>query len=127
MKLQFLAPLALTIAWLGGTIPVSADHQRPRYSRSDSGRRDEALENRAQSISRRAHDLYNRGSLSRDHLERTLAKLDRVIDDVDGNGRISNDRFQSHMRWMSQVEDTMHEWSRADSGRGERGRRLRRR
>src|SRR5688500_20168614 len=111
MKLKLMAPLALAIALLVGTAPVLADHERPRYRRTDGARRDVELEERARSISRRAHELYKRDRLSRDHLERTLAKLERVFDDVDRNGRVSNDRYHADMRVMAQIEDTPTEWS----------------
>lgn len=140
MKLKWLVPTIGALAIIG-TLSVPAEAQRrsplrPDYDRRDyqrndrwdyqrndrrygvSNARERNMAQRANAIERRARDLYRSGRLSRDHLERTLDKLNRVQYDADRRGVLSRDRVQANMRYLNQVENTLNEWSRADSRGG---------
>jgi hypothetical protein len=75
------------------------------------------LDRRADQIAQRARNLHRNGRLSRDHMERTLEKLQRVRSTVRNNSRIDDRRFQADIRWLDQVERTMEQWSRAHTNR----------
>ena len=137
MKRKWFVPV-LGILALIGTLGVPAEAQRRSPLRPDSQRRnyqrntrpsgatsarERQMVQRANAIGLRARQLHRNGRLSREHLNRTLDKLKRVQNDANRPGRLSNDRIQANMRYLNQVENTLQEWSRADS----RGGRVRRR
>jgi hypothetical protein len=144
MKLRTLIiPATLSLAVLGAAVAPATAAPRDRraadlyrgagvfdYNRSDSrydysdryDRRDrryndrdsDGLIRRADQVRREANRLYESGRLSRDHRDRTIDKLDRVYSS--GRG-VSGSRHRADMEWIEDVRETMHEWSRADSGR----------
>jgi hypothetical protein len=124
MKLKWLAPAlgALTIIGLTGA-PAEAGHDS-RW-RPNSGYRQRTLEttrsrqlgSRADAIARRARELHRQGRLSADHRDRTIDKLERVRSDARDGDRESRDRIQANDRYLDQVENTLNEWTRADSRR----------
>lgn len=130
MKRSWIAPAALALSVMGiAAVPASAQPkakyvQYNRYRtrgldvRTDS-RKQEMLDRAAQ-IRRRARDLFESGRLSRDHYDRTLAKFDRIREDARERDVIRGDRARANMDYLDQVENTMMEWSRADSGRRRR-------
>jgi len=127
MKRLWIAPAALALSFMGiAAVPASAqsraqyvqynrDRTRNLDLRTDS--RKQELLDRAAQIRRRARDLYESGRLSRDHYQRTLVKFDRIRDDTRERDVLRMDRFRANMDYLDQVENTMNEWSRADSGR----------
>jgi hypothetical protein len=86
--------------------------------RTDS--RKQELVDRAAQIRRRARALFESGRLSRDHYDRTLVKFDRIREDTRERDVLRADRFRANMDYLDQVENTLNEWSRADSGRRRR-------
>lgn len=130
MKRMWIAPAAFLLSSIGfAALPASAEPPSPRVQyvqnyryrtrdldvRTDT-RKQEMLDRAAQ-IRRRARELHDSGRLSRDHYDRTLAKFDRIQDDARGRDVLRADRFRANMDYLNQVENTMMEWSRADSGR----------
>lgn len=126
MKHLWIAPAALALSVMGSVaVPANAQPraqlvQYNRYRTRDldvrtDSRKQEMLDRAAQ-IRRRARDLYESGRLSRDHYDRTLAKFDRIRDDTRERDVLRADRFRANMDYLDQVENTMMEWSRADSG-----------
>lgn len=130
MKRLWIAPAVLAFTAVGiVAIPANAQPKAPRaqFVQFDR-RRDRNLEirtdtrkqemlDRAAQIRRRARDLFESGRLSRDHYERTLVKFDRIREDARERNVLRADRFRANMDYLDQVENTMMEWSRADSGR----------
>jgi len=130
MKRGWITPAALALSVMGiAAVPASAQPkaQFVQYNRHRSrdlevrtdSRKQEMLDRAAQ-IRRRARDLYESGRLSRDHYDRTLAKFDRIREDTRERDVIRGDRARANMDYLDQVENTMMEWSRADSGRRHR-------
>lgn len=132
--LKRLLPAVLAAAMLiGAALPVLADHRDRGRDRGDRGSRVRARSGhrgemgaRADRIARRAENLYDEDRLSRDHLDRTLAKLDRVWGDTENRGRQGRQggqRIQANQQWLDEVEETLQEWSRSDSRSSRRSRR----
>jgi hypothetical protein len=129
---MWIAPAALALSVLGmgmAAAPVSAQPrphlvQYDRYRTRDldlrTDSRKQEMVDRAAQIRRRARDLYESGRLSRDHYDRTLAKFDRIREDLRERDVIRGDRARANLDYLDQVENTMMEWSRADSGRRRR-------
>jgi hypothetical protein len=76
------------------------------------------LAQRAETIAERAESMFRSGDLTRDHFERTLDKLNRVWSRVENGDRVDQSEFNSDMRWLDQVDETLREWSASDSRRG---------
>lgn len=99
LALAMLAPFAAPAqaqVWRGN------DYRNGRYNRYERNDRYGSLQNRADQIATRARRMHQSGRLTRDHLDRTLDKLDR-------------NRLNAN--WLNQVENTLEEWSRSDSRR----------
>ena len=111
-----------TSVWLGSAVAPAAAQSRyydygPRYNVQ---RRDD-LATRADRIRADARRMMDNGNLSRDHYDRTMAKLDRVYNDVNNRSRVRDDRYDADKRYLDDVEDTLNKWRDADA-RNERGR-----
>lgn len=120
MKLKWLAP-ALGVLTIIGVAGVPAQAGTPL--RRDSSYRQRNVENvrsrqlgaRADNIARRARELHRQGRLSADHRDRTIEKLQRVRSDARDGDREGRSRVQANDRYLDQVENTLNEWTRADS------------
>jgi hypothetical protein len=98
---KWIIPAGLALAVLGvDAAPAMARHRNGRPHYRVQGSRQHLRSNwgpRRQQVADRAARLYQSGRLSRDHYDRTLAKLDQ-----DGGPG-----------WVEQVDDTLTEWSRS--------------
>jgi hypothetical protein len=116
MRTRWILPAAAGLLLIAGSAPTLSAGQRPGVWRQQNVRRGEIAE-RADQIADRARQLHRSGRLSRDHYDRTLAKLDRRWE-VSSDRRVNPDRFRADMRYLDQVENTLNEWSNADERGG---------
>ncbi|MGV3720471.1 MAG: hypothetical protein ACO1SX_06125 [Actinomycetota bacterium] len=124
MKLKWLAPAlgALTIIGLtgipaeaGSTLRRDSNYRQRNERQIGENPRSRQLGSRADAIARRARELHRQGRLSADHRDRTIEKLQRVRSDARDGDREGRSRVQANDRYLDQVENTLNEWSRADS------------
>jgi len=104
----------------------STDRSYRFNRRNDPDGRKQQLADRAEEVARKAETRYQRGNLSRDHLDRTLVKLDRIWNDLDRDDRMSADRFRANMDHLERAEQTLNDWTEADRNRNLDERRWRR-
>jgi hypothetical protein len=120
---RLAATLALSIIGLGAVAAPPAQAQRRWVRAQDSDRRVE-LRERIRDISDQAARSYNNGRLSRDHYNRTLAKLDRSRNAIN-DSRLTREEFDREMRWLDEVEETLRDWRGSDRDNRVNGRRVR--
>jgi hypothetical protein len=124
---RLVATLALSIIGLGAVAAPPAMAQQRRWVRAAESDRRAELRERIRDISDQAERSYRNGRLSRDHYNRTLAKLDRSRNELKEGDQLTRAEFDRQMRWLDEVEETLRDWrdSRADdrvNGRRVRGR-----
>ena len=113
--MKWIAPLALCAAILGPAVaPAAAQDRYFDYGRRHNVQRRDDLSSRADAIRDNARRMFDNGNLSRDHLDRTLSKLDRIYSDSRDRTRIAGDRYDADQRYMDDVENTLNKWRDSD-------------
>lgn len=113
--MKWIAPLALCAAILGPAVaPAAAQDRYYDNGRQHNAQRRDDLSTRADAIRDNARRMFDNGNLSRDHMNRTIDKLDRIYSDSRNRTRIASDRYDSDQHYMDDVENTLNKWRDSD-------------